>query len=46
MRGSVYRGPRSVTEMIDRYQVSNTEVRDLLIDYIARRAASIDYTTT
>ena len=46
MRGSVYRGPRSVTEMVDRYQVSNAEVRDLLIDYIARRAASIDYTTT
>ena len=46
MRGSVYRGPRSVTEMVDRYQVSNTEVRDLLIDYITRRAAGIDYTTT
>ncbi len=46
MRGSAYRGPRSVTEMIDRYQVSDAEVRDLLIDYITRRAAGIDYTTT
>jgi probable HAF family extracellular repeat protein len=46
MRGSVCPGPRSVTEMVDRYQVSNTEVRDLLIDYITRHAVGIDYTTT
>jgi integrase len=46
MRGSVSRGPRTVTEMVDRYQASNTDVRDLLIDYITRRAAAIDYTTT
>jgi integrase len=46
MRGSAYRGPRSVAEMVDRYQVSDAEVRDLLIDYITRRAAGIDYTTT
>ena len=46
MRGSVYRGPRSVTEMVDRYQVSDTEIRDLLIDYITRRAAGLDYPTT
>lgn len=46
MRGSVYRGPRSVTEMVDRYQVSDTEVRGLLIDYITRRSAVIDYPTT
>ncbi len=46
MRGSANQGPRSVTEMVDRYQVSDAGVRDLLIDYITRRAASIDYTTT
>ena len=46
MRGAVYQGPRSVAEMVDRYHVSNTDVRDLLIDYITRRAVDIDYTTT
>ena len=46
MRAAVYRGPRSVAEMVDRHQISNTEVRDLLVDYITRRSADIDYTTT
>lgn len=46
MRGSACAGQRSVTEMVDRYQISGTGVRDLLIDYITRRGAGIDYTTT
>ena len=46
MRGAACRGPRSVAEMVDRYQISSTDVRDLLADYITRRAAGIDYTTT
>src|SRR5262249_10342107 len=46
MRGSVYRGPRSVTKMVDRYQVSDTEMQNLLIDYITQRTTGIDYTTT
>jgi len=46
MRAAVYCGPRSVAEMVDRHQIRSTEVRDLLVDYIARRSAAIDYTTT
>jgi site-specific recombinase XerD len=46
MRAAVYRGPRPVTEMVDRHQISNAAVRDLLVDYITRRSAGIDYTTT
>lgn len=46
MRAAVYRGPRSVAEMVDRHQIRSAEVRDLLVDYIARRSAAIDYTTT
>ena len=46
MRGAACRGPRSVAEMVGRYQISSTDVRDLLVDYITRRAVDIDYTTT
>ncbi|MGH3420610.1 MAG: hypothetical protein ACRDOD_13620, partial [Streptosporangiaceae bacterium] len=46
MRWPAYRGQRSVTEMAGRYEFSNAGVRDLLIDYITRRAAGIDYSTT
>lgn len=46
MRGAACRGPRSVAEMVGRYHVSSTDVRDLLVDYITRRAVDIDYTTT
>lgn len=46
MRAAIYCGPRSVAEMVDRHQIRSAEVRDLLVDYITRRSAGIDYTTT
>lgn len=38
-------GQRSIEELVDRHQLRNTEVRDLLVDYIRRRSVEIDYAT-
>ncbi len=39
-------GQRTVTELVDAYQVGNVAVRQLLIDYIGHRVvAGMDYTT-
>jgi hypothetical protein len=39
------RGQRSIEELVGRHQLRNTEVRELLIDYLQRRAVEIDYST-
>jgi integrase len=38
-------GQLSITQLIDQYDVTNQQVRQLLIDYLQRRAAELDYTT-
>jgi hypothetical protein len=43
MREAAIRGQRTITEMVDRYRISNQAVRDLLIDYVTRRSAELDY---
>jgi hypothetical protein len=39
------RGQRSIEELVDRHRLRNHEVRDLLVDYIGRRSAEVDYAT-
>jgi hypothetical protein len=43
MREAAIRGQRTVTEMIDRWRISNQDVRALLIDYVTRRSPELDY---
>ncbi|GAA5214175.1 hypothetical protein GCM10023323_58140 [Streptomyces thinghirensis] len=44
-RGAVTRGQISVEEAVDRHQLRNQEVRDVLVEYIRRRSAGLDYST-
>ncbi|RMI42835.1 site-specific integrase [Actinomadura harenae] len=46
LRAAVTRGQRPVEELLDRYHLQNQQVRNLLADYITRRAAELDYATT
>jgi integrase len=39
------RGPLSITELVDRYPIANRAVRQLLIDYLTRRATTLDYSS-
>jgi integrase len=45
LRTYIYKGQRTVEEMIDYYEIKSPEVRRLLIDYITRRKADTDYNT-
>lgn len=45
LRAYVYRGQLTVTQLVDRYPIQHQGVRQLLIDYLARRRAGTDYTT-
>lgn len=45
LRAYVYRGQLTVEQLVDRYPIQHQGVRQLLIDYLARRQASTDYTT-
>ena len=38
-------GQRSVEELVDRYPIASRAIRDLLVDYLKERQASIDYGT-
>jgi hypothetical protein len=40
------RGRRSVEDLVDRHQLRNREVRDLMVEYLRRRSAEVDYATT
>ncbi|MZD56565.1 tyrosine-type recombinase/integrase [Streptomyces sp. SID5606] len=44
-RGAVTRGQISVEEAVDRHHLRNREVRDVLVEYIRRRSAGLDYST-
>jgi site-specific recombinase XerD len=39
------RGQLSVTELVDRYPITNRPMRQLLIDYLTRRATAMDYSS-
>ncbi|MFE3451666.1 hypothetical protein ACFXJ8_22350 [Nonomuraea sp. NPDC059194] len=43
LRAAVTRGQLPVEEIVDRYALRNQDVRDLLVDYLRRRAAELDY---
>jgi site-specific recombinase XerD len=45
MRAAAIRGQRTITEMVDRHRIRNSDVRDLLIDYVTRRSPELDYPT-
>ncbi len=45
LRGAVTRGQVPVEEAVDRHQLHNREMRDLLVEYIRRRSAGLDYST-
>jgi integrase len=40
------RGRRSVEDLVDRHQLRNREIRDLMVEYLRRRSAEVDYATT
>ncbi|MFF2123213.1 tyrosine-type recombinase/integrase [Kitasatospora sp. NPDC058184] len=45
LRAAVVKGQRSVAELVDKHEIRNQGVRDLLVDYLSRRAVEVDYST-
>lgn len=45
LRAAVVKGQRSVAELVDKHKIRNQGVRDLLVDYLSRRAVEVDYST-
>jgi site-specific recombinase XerD len=45
IRAAGQAGQRSVEELVDVHSIANTEVRDLLVEYLRRRAPAISYGT-
>ncbi|MFJ6752776.1 hypothetical protein ACIQNI_32030 [Streptomyces sp. NPDC091266] len=45
MRSCFQQGQHTIEGLVDRYRIENAAVRQLLIDYLARRKADTDYTT-
>ncbi|MEG8184204.1 site-specific integrase [Nocardia terpenica] len=45
LRAGIYRGQKTVEEMVDFYGVRDPAVRQLIIDYIVRRQGDTDYVT-
>ncbi|MBF6302667.1 site-specific integrase [Nocardia amamiensis] len=44
LRGiTTFGGQYSIERLIDRYQLANREIRDLLVSYLAERQAALDY---
>jgi hypothetical protein len=43
--GGPTRGQPTVEELVDRFELRNTDVRDLLVDYLNRRSVDLDYST-
>ncbi|MFI0897702.1 tyrosine-type recombinase/integrase [Streptomyces sp. NPDC020983] len=46
LRAFISTGQLTVEQLVDRYSIANQEVRQMLIDYLARRRAVTDYITT
>jgi site-specific recombinase XerD len=45
IRAATMRGRLTVEEMVDRHAIANRAVRQVLIDYLHRRAGELDYST-
>ncbi|MFF7753190.1 hypothetical protein ACFZCP_29000 [Streptomyces sp. NPDC007971] len=45
MRDARIRRPPVVDDLVDRHQLRNREIRDLLVDHIRRRAVGVDHGT-
>lgn len=45
LRGAIRAPAMTVAELVDQHQISNPEIRDLLVAYLTRRSHDIDYTT-
>ena len=45
LRAALVGGQKSVEELVDRQQLRNTNVRNLLVDYLRRRAADLDHSS-
>jgi hypothetical protein len=45
LQAAAMRGQLTVTELVDRYRLRNTAVRQLLIDYLTRRSLAMDYSS-
>jgi site-specific recombinase XerD len=45
LRGAITRGQVPVEEAVDRHGLRNRDMRDLLVEYIRRRSAGLDYST-
>ncbi|MFI9650304.1 tyrosine-type recombinase/integrase [Streptomyces sp. NPDC052040] len=45
LRAAVTRGQLTIEEIVDRHQLRNRAVRDLLVDYLQRRCVGIDYSS-
>ena len=45
LRELLSEGQRSVEELVDRYQITNAAVRDLLVAYLKERQPALDYTS-
>jgi site-specific recombinase XerD len=45
IRAATIRGRLTVEEMVDRHSIANRKVRQLLIDYLQRRAGELDYSS-
>jgi site-specific recombinase XerD len=46
LRAALTRGQRTIEDLVDRYQLRDRGVRDLLVDYLRRRSVELDYSTT
>jgi hypothetical protein len=44
-RALVGLGQRTVEQLIDQYRIQHREIRDLLVDYLREREATLDYTS-
>lgn len=44
-RVTAYAGQRTPEQLVDRYQLQNQEIRNLLVDYLTERQPGLDYTT-
>ncbi|MGV9368118.1 tyrosine-type recombinase/integrase [Amycolatopsis sp. NPDC003731] len=45
LRSNIYKGQLTAEEMVDRYELRNAGIRQLIIDYIVRREGDSDYST-
>ena len=45
VRAAVLTGQRSLEELVDRYEISHQGVRQLILDYLARRRSELDYSS-